>query len=123
VGELHFFPRWPPDGDLACPNDVATLRYSFYALEDSVPAAAPALSGTTEACSDGFASELFLRDIPAHPSPGEVEGAWIPEQYRLVLEGLDGLDNVVYCASVDRPVRPGADNLAGDVTLAAGACP
>lgn len=120
VGELRFTPNY--SGSYQCASGVDTLRYSFYAVTDTGTSSTAALVGETAACEGSLVAQLYLREIPVNPQPGANDN-WLQSRYRMVLEALDGSDNVLHCASnPSRIVKPGNENTLTTETLAPGAC-
>ena len=109
------------NGVLACPGDVASIRTTLFRKVSGVAPDDPTLTLThTPACESGFSKEVFVRALPVvFETPLQTFN-----DYKMVVEGLDGAGNTVQCGvNQNRIVRLGDNSLGANESVGPGTCP
>lgn len=123
TGEIHFIPQYQGAGGY-CPADLARVRYSVYRDEgaDPVLTGIQAIPCESDGLGHELPTELSIREIPL---VFEEESTTLWNPFRLVVEGLNTSDTVIFCVvNPSRNVRLGANADAWtSETLLPGACP
>jgi hypothetical protein len=124
VGETRMSVGFPAAVTDACAIDLETVVVGFHVKDGGNVAEQPAYEYEHPVCDDDGEVTHYIRNIPAEPVPGTVEGSLGAALYQIVVRVYDSNGAVAYCGvDVERSISPGReDNDNDDVPVTAGDC-
>ncbi|HIB78246.1 MAG TPA: hypothetical protein EYO58_11700, partial [Flavobacteriales bacterium] len=107
TSELRFTPFFP-SSPTQCPDDLTTLDFDFYLVEDEhINKDISWSASSTHSCSGLLPNAQVITEIPIHADPASDIGKWKPTQYHIQVRGRSAAGTTLYCGSISSSFYPG----------------